>query len=298
MIKPMDLNEELGRLTPVEKIGEIFYKRDDMFTPFGIGSVNGGKLRQCCYLLMKAKEQGYGRVLTGCSILSPQAPIAAATAQHLGMECIVYYGGTNEKSLEEKHMPRLVKYYGSEMKIVGSGRHNVLYAQIKKDKQEKDYVVEYGLNSNDSNNFVSFYESTGNQVKNLPDELDNLIITCGSGITSAGILYGLKKYNKSVKNIFLVGTAPNRIKKVKDRLLMVSIFSGLNCNIKFNYIDLFGEGVKYEMEQEACVEGEIKLHKHYEGKSYIWFLKNKNLFNEKDKTCFWIIGSEPTLLSV
>lgn len=31
-------------LTPVQEIAGMYFKRDDIFTPFGAGEVNGGKL--------------------------------------------------------------------------------------------------------------------------------------------------------------------------------------------------------------------------------------------------------------
>lgn len=38
-------------LTPVQEIAGMYFKRDDLFTPFGAGEVNGGKLRQCMMLV-------------------------------------------------------------------------------------------------------------------------------------------------------------------------------------------------------------------------------------------------------
>lgn len=41
-------------LTPVQEIAGMYFKRDDLFTPFGAGEVNGGKLRQCMMLVEAA----------------------------------------------------------------------------------------------------------------------------------------------------------------------------------------------------------------------------------------------------
>ena len=40
----------LFELTPVEKIGNIYFKREDKFAPLGAGGINGSKLRQCIWL--------------------------------------------------------------------------------------------------------------------------------------------------------------------------------------------------------------------------------------------------------
>ena len=39
-------------------------------------------------------------------------------------------------------------------------------------------------------------ETNGEQVQNLPDEIDNLVMSCGVGIQMSAVMYGLKKYNK------------------------------------------------------------------------------------------------------
>ena len=38
-------------LTPIENHKNILFKRDDLFRPYENNGVNGGKLRQCIFLL-------------------------------------------------------------------------------------------------------------------------------------------------------------------------------------------------------------------------------------------------------
>lgn len=283
-----DLLDSAAELTPIQEIDDILFKRDDLFCPFGEGNLNGGKLRQGISLLSQAKIEGFARAITGCSLLSAQAPIVAAVSQQLGMECLVLYGGTSKKTLFEKHhMPRLVKHFGAEIEMVSSGRSNVLLHRAKQIQREKDFIVEYGVNSNNPNYFVSFYATTAAQVQNLPDELKHLVIDCGSGITAAGVLYGLAKYNKKVENVWVVGTAPTRKKKIKDRLAFLSVLSGIDCwNVPFNYVDLYNQGVKYEDKVKIILENGTKLHQNYEGKVYRWLKEHKL----RGSICFWIIG--------
>lgn len=35
---------EITEITPIEKIGDMYFKRDDLFLPFN-NNINGGKLR-------------------------------------------------------------------------------------------------------------------------------------------------------------------------------------------------------------------------------------------------------------
>ena len=291
------LLNELGvyDLTPVEQRGRFLFKRDDLFASFGADSVNGGKLRQGAFLLAQAKEQGYKRIITGCSIHSPQAPIIAALAKHFGLSCRVIYGGTDWNHIKDLQMPKLVDYFGSSIQFAKSGRSNVLYAEAKKIQEKSDFIVQYGMCSEDPKNFVAFYESTANQVRNLPDKIDNLVVVCGSGITSAGILYGLQRYNKHVNHIWLIGNGPNRKKKIEERLSQLAFNTGIPCwNCNFNYIDLFGQGLKYETSIKANFS-DIEFHENYEAKAFDWIIKNENKFKNQE-IGFWIIGSKPKLL--
>lgn len=38
---------DLDAFTPVQKVGDYFFKRDDLFAPFNDIPLNGGKVRQC-----------------------------------------------------------------------------------------------------------------------------------------------------------------------------------------------------------------------------------------------------------
>jgi len=60
-------------LTPVEKRGDYYFKRDDLYQPFDFSRVNGSKLRQCQLLIKKNIDIAKNGVITGTSVLSPQA---------------------------------------------------------------------------------------------------------------------------------------------------------------------------------------------------------------------------------
>lgn len=197
--------EAMLKLTPVQRAESgLFIKRDDLFQPFGLGRVNGGKLRQAMWMLCAKRPKG---VITGASLSSPQNVIVSCVANYLKIPCICIYGGVKESSLSLP-MPMLCKKYGAKIMIAKSGRHNVIYSLADELAKEKDYqIIEYGMNAQD--NIEAFYEANANQVRNIPNELDNLVVTCGSGITSTGIIYGLRKYQKNKKlNIGRYSTQP------------------------------------------------------------------------------------------
>ena len=269
-------------LTPVQHIDGLYFKRDDLYRPFGEG-VNGGKMRQAMMLVESVKDS-YSGVISYCSIHSPQAPITAAAAKHYGLPCIILYGGTKRETVQAAPMARLCLKYGARV-VIGarSGRHNVLHAKAREIAVKNNYfIVQYGINLTAHSDVL--LRAVSEQVANIPDELENLIITCGSGITSTGVMVGLKNYGKRVKNVHLVATAPDRREFIHDQL------KRYGADREFHYHDLFHEpGFQYEKNQEAAYAG-IELHPHYEAKTMKWFA---NSGIPKEGTLFWIVGAEP-----
>lgn len=272
----------VDELTPIENHQNILFKRDDLFIPYEINGVNGGKLRQCINLL---KNNNYSHVYTYASLTAPSAPIVAAVCKNMNLSCTIYYGGTNFDSAMKKHMPRLVNYYNAELNFsCKTGRQSVLLHAIKQEIKEQDILIKYEYNVKNFPEAILY--SNACQVKNIPNELNNLIITCGSGITAAGIIIGLKKYNKRVNNIILITTAPDRTKIIDD------ILNQHNCLINYKIIDLFHtSNFKYE-KKENFIFDNIKLHPNYEAKTLKCFLESD--FSKKN-SLFWITGAYPEL---
>ena len=166
----------MNKLTPVQSVGGLLFKRDDLYEPFGPGEVNGGKMRQCMMLLDSVKDEISG-VISCCSIHSPQAPI-----------------------------------------------------------------------------------------------------------TASGVMIGLNRYGKKVRNVHLVATAPDRRESIHRTL------REHGADRDFIYHDLFHtEGFAYEKPATA-VWGGITLHPNYEAKTMQWFVKSGL---DPGSTLFWIVGAAP-----
>ena len=182
-----------NELTPVEKHNDILFKREDLFIPYEENGVNGGKVRQCIYLLNKYAQDKH--VYTYSSLNAPSSPIIAAVCREMWLPCTIYYGGTNIKSIMKNHMPRLASYYDAELNLdCKSGRHTVLHHAVSQILTENDFLAEFETNI--QTNYDALIDAVANQVENIPNNLNNLVATCGSGITAAGILIGLVKFNK------------------------------------------------------------------------------------------------------
>lgn len=277
----------MNRLTPVQNIGGLLLKRDDLYEPFGPGEVNGGKLRQCMMLVDSVKT-GTNRLISCCSIHSPQAPITAATAKAYGMECMILYGGTTKAKLQESPMPRLCLKYGATVALATkSGRHNVLYAKARELERPGDFIVQYGINLAGHSDVL--LGAVAAQVENIPDEIENLVMTCGSGITASGVMIGLKLHRKKVGNVHLVATAPDRRDSIHARL------AEHGADRDFHYHDLFHTpGFAYEKPVTATWGG-IRLHPNYEAKTMRWFASSGL---DPHKTLFWIVGAAPRNITV
>ena len=275
-------------LTPVQDIDGLWVKREDLFIPFEVGGVNGGKLRQCWIMLEKIKDK-YSGTITCCSIHSPQGPISAAVSKHFGLTSDVYFGRCNEETLENAPMVKLIKHYGGVPSIHPNHirQINLYYLAKQNAPKENKFIIAYGFNLSEYPDAI--LDAVSNQVENIPDELDNLVVTCGSGITSTGILIGLKRFNKKVKKIYFVATAPSREKSIKKTI------EEQGLDIEYEMVDLFHrKGFLYEKPAYASL-GDITLHPNYEAKTYLW-LVNESGINRKDhKTLFWIVGSKPTI---
>jgi 1-aminocyclopropane-1-carboxylate deaminase/D-cysteine desulfhydrase-like pyridoxal-dependent ACC family enzyme len=272
-------------LTPVEKVGDIWFKRDDLFKPFLNSDVNGGKLRQALYIILKESQgKNIKGVITGCSILSPQAPIIGVICEKLNLRCVVFYGGKYENILKSKY-PQISIKHGAEIKLAPSGRNSVLYHEIKKFNKISGgayYVLRYGMNYTEN---PEYYDLTANQVRNIPENIKNLVVSCGSAITALGILKGIKEQNKKIK-VLLVGIAPNRLPKI----LHTSQKLGFMLP-DFEYIDAFNKykGFRYENKIKLSY-GNISLHPTYEAKAFKYLLNKVNY--KKEETLFWIVGGE------
>ena len=273
--------------TPLQNVDGLWLKREDLFLPFGENGVNGGKLRQC-YMLVEEIKDKYNGIITCCSIHIPQGAIAAAVAKHFGLPCVIYYGATNEKRLEELPMPKIAKSYGAELVIASkSGRHNILYSKAREYATNNNYfVVEFGFNIIEYSKLM--FGAISKQVQNIPDNLENIVITCGSGITTIGIILGIYKYKKNIKNIHLVGTAPVR----EDFIQRILSEYGIN-DCKLNYHDLFHrKGFAYEKGVEAIYH-DITFHPQYEAKAFKWLVEESDI-NIHDNSCLlWVVGAKP-----
>lgn len=314
----------MNELTPVERVGELMFKREDVgFAPLGIGSINGSKARQCMWLIRRLYEKGYGGIATGASVLSPQHCIVAAMAAHFGMSSLHVVGATNPESSSKHPSVAIAKLLGAKFDYIGSAYNSSLQPRVAhwvntgKTLNDRSFMkIEYGITvdhrdpKNTPGLVTAFHLVGARQTTNLPEEMETLIIPAGSCNTFVSIMYGLaasnllpnRKMHPNLRKIIAVGIGPSRLNWAKERLEIISHVANYdaseylyNDRVEFEYIDTHRMGVyKYSDKVNINYEG-LELHYTYESKCFQFLSKHRphELFNEK--TVFWIVGGPLSL---
>jgi 1-aminocyclopropane-1-carboxylate deaminase/D-cysteine desulfhydrase-like pyridoxal-dependent ACC family enzyme len=281
----MDKLLELSRqLTPIEELNGILFKRDDLFMPFPNEQINGGKVRQAINLIHEnldlIRQEYHSMVATSCGIHSPQGMIVSRVAKEYGLACFVGYGRVLPENLaRNKFVQEINRNGGTAQSIATQGFDKVVTYHLRelqnKGRGKNFYIIKFGIDI-DRNPIV--IECIANQVENLPDDLDNLVIPCGSGITSGAILRGIKKYKKRIDRIWVVHISG------EDRR---QVIAHIENSVPYFYVK--GTGYSYNRNVKITVSEKLNLDSIYEAKAYDWMTKNINL--NKGKTLFWCVGN-------
>jgi 1-aminocyclopropane-1-carboxylate deaminase/D-cysteine desulfhydrase-like pyridoxal-dependent ACC family enzyme len=169
--------DHMPEVTPVERHGPVWMKREDHYA---FGGVRGAKVRTCMLLVERAREQGVG-VVTAGSRQSPQVNFVAQIAAAVGVKCRAHVP-SGELTAELV----AAKSAGAEVIQHEAGYNTVIVARAREDAQKLGWVeIPYGMESPEA---VTF---TKPQVVNVPDGAKRLVNAVGSGMTLAGILWGL-----------------------------------------------------------------------------------------------------------
>lgn len=251
----------LAKLTPVEKHDGVWIKRDDLFE---VAGVRGGKVRTCYELARRGKLYGREVLVTVGSRLSPQIEIVAHIADYLNMRCRAHTT-LGEYSLELKCAAKL----GAEIIQHPMGFNNVLSARAREDvmSNHNATLIPFGMKH------IEAVNQTRRQVMNLPRECKRIVVPVGSGMSLAGILWGLADFqiNIPVIGVLIGGNVRATMKR----------FAPLLWWQRVEFID---DGVPYKKLVNAKI-GSVVLDPIYEAKC-INFIEKGDLF--------WCVGIRKT----
>jgi 1-aminocyclopropane-1-carboxylate deaminase/D-cysteine desulfhydrase-like pyridoxal-dependent ACC family enzyme len=188
-------------LTPVERRGDLWLKRDDAFAFAGH---RGGKVRTCRAIARVAASNGLTRLVTAGSRHSPQVAMVAAVAAAYGLqaECHVPAGPITPE-LEQAIAA------GAQLRVHRPGHNSVIVARANEAaKQPGAALVPFGMECQQA------IDLTAAQVANLPSGYpslvpghtwpNRLVVSVGSGMSLAGILHGLADWPG---NLLVLGVA-------------------------------------------------------------------------------------------
>jgi DNA modification methylase len=257
-------------LTPIQSAGDILLKRDDLFAIPGAppDAPRGGKVRTCLALAARAVEAGQKGIVTAGSRSSPQINITAAVGSALGLSVRAHAPsgalGPELTAARER---------GAEIVQHRPGYNSVIVARARADAAERGWAeIPFGMECDEA------VTQTRRQAANVPDGVSRIVMPVGSGMSAAGVLWGLidaGRLDVPVVGV-VVGADPTaRLDRYappdwRDRLMLIS------------------SGSDYDAPATETALGHVDLDAHYEAKC-LPFLRPGDLL--------WIVGIRATAVA-
>lgn len=163
-------------LTPVEKRGVFFFKRDD-FAADGLGA----KARFIRQFLTKERPKF---LTTACSRTSVQMMVAAKICAELGVAFHAFVAASKEESPEIS----IAKSFRAEIHEERPGYLTVVNKRMADfATANKAAILPFGLQSAEAVELIK------SQAANIPQEVRRVVVCGGSGTTAAGVVLGCSK---------------------------------------------------------------------------------------------------------
>lgn len=227
-------------LTPVERRGDAWVKRDDAFTFAGVA---GGKVRSCLAL---ARTATTGLVTAGAR-QSPQANIVAQIGAALGLPVRIHApAGQQTPELEAAQAA------GAEVVMHEWPKYNnVIVSKARADAAASGWTeIPFGMECEEA------VRQTRRQVANLPAEVQRIVMPVGSGMSLAGVLHGLRDIGRDVPVLGVVVGA--------DPAARLDEYAPDGWR---DQVTLIPSGSKYQDEAPTTSWRGIELDGHYEAKA-------------------------------
>lgn len=186
---------------------DIYAKREDCNSGLAFG---GNKLRKLEYIVPEILDGGYDTLVSIGGIQSNQTRMVAATAAHLGLDCVLVQ--ENWVPIPEKEVGNydkvgnieLSRIMGADVKLVPDGfdigirKSYVDTLQELKDKGKKPYAIPAGCSEHPFGGlgFVNFADEVVAQEKEMGIKFDKIVVCCVTGSSYAGMLVGFAQHGR------------------------------------------------------------------------------------------------------
>lgn len=239
-------------LSPVQKHGEIWLKREDLWFR---GDAHGSK----CKVGFQIVGEPSRGIVGGSHRTSPQAERVALIGRELGIPAHVHTAAAAEDSPVIQRCREL----GAIIHEHRPGYMNVILKRAE-EQAEKDglTLVPWGMESE------VYIEEVRKQVKNLPfadHDFKRIVVPLGSGMALSGILRGLEDLEKQIP-ILAVSVGSKTYESRMDK------FAPENWRL---FIDIVDSEVPFDTMVEESIDG-VSLDPQYEAKC-VEFLKPGDL---------------------
>lgn len=249
-------------LTPIERVGDVYVKRDDKFIIF---NSRGGKARSALQLIQNGIEEGYNTFVTAGSRLSPQCEIVSDICENMGLSCHLFMPRGNKTTVIE----HIELNKSSTIHRTKVGYNNVITKWAMDYASENNYCyIPFGMECVDN------IMITQHQVANIPLAITRIVVPIGSGMSFISICNGLELYQRYDVKVVGVSVGKNPQKNIAKYLNAP--------NIKYDIVFIKDN---YHHPANNCTIGEIELDEIYEAKC-LPYLKEGDLL--------WIVGKRIT----
>ncbi len=254
------LPDNTPEYTPVEKHGDIWLKRDDLYC---IAGVRGGKVRSCWHLAQNAKG-----LITASNRHSPQQIIVSYIAKRMKIPARIHLASGSKTEEMERATSAGAELFQHKM-----GYNSVICARAHTDTVQHPGWIEipFGMQS------LLAIEGNATQTKNLPKKKDmkRIIVPVGSGIALSGIILGINKYRRDLEDTSIIGVMVGA-----DRHKLIDRFAPFGWR---QHATLVHAGMDYSKPLTGITIGNgIELDPYYEAKAAP---------QVRPGDLFWIVGT-------
>ena len=264
--------------TPIEKIGDIFVKREDMACPSP--GPPFGKVRGLFPVLKKLKQKGYKVISYTDTSISMAGWGISYFCKKLDLKSVIFYPQYKELRHNQEEYIKKWETFGAEIiPLDKPNRQSINFHRAKKrfmDLYKDGIMLPQGLP------FEETMENVAEEISKDPksyEKIKSIVVSVGSGVMLSGIIRGISSLGLS-PDIIGIFVAPKSIKVMTDRI---------NKFVGNEYNNLILKETTYEYTDKEEMEIPFPCNPYYDAKAYKWIKDNEKTI--KSPVLFWNTGA-------